>query len=332
MVHVGAVGVEGLRGVARGRLDGLAPVTVLTGPNGCGKSTVLDAILLAGATDVTGAVVSSLRRRGAVSDPARWLFRAPDGAVARVTVGQSRNGIDVEFVRSVTLEVEGASRLVRVYRQDGVLRSEIASVRADDRGENIGYKPGRDVGSAFEVGGLIDPGTWTSLERSYSEAVRRGRKAITVEMLARLLPGTIGLEILLDPSNAPVLHVASGVGAVPAALIGDGLRAFLRLSFGLAEFDGGVALVEEPESFQHPAALRCSAHAIVGAATRGTQVVLTTHSLEMIDALISAMRDVGHLDSLAVFNLALRDGVLVNNRAAGDDLRFARSEIEADLR
>jgi hypothetical protein len=32
-----AIDVENLRGIARGRLEGVAPLTILTGPNGCGS-------------------------------------------------------------------------------------------------------------------------------------------------------------------------------------------------------------------------------------------------------------------------------------------------------
>ncbi|HVE86157.1 MAG TPA: AAA family ATPase, partial [Myxococcales bacterium] len=35
--------IQGLRGLANAKLDGLAPVTVLLGPNGSGKTTILEA-------------------------------------------------------------------------------------------------------------------------------------------------------------------------------------------------------------------------------------------------------------------------------------------------
>jgi predicted ATPase len=44
---IDAIEIENLRGIRHGRLDGLKPLTILTGPNASGKSTVLDALLIA---------------------------------------------------------------------------------------------------------------------------------------------------------------------------------------------------------------------------------------------------------------------------------------------
>ena len=45
--------------------------------------------------------------------------------------------------------------------------------------------------------------------------------------------------------------------------------------------------MEEPEVHMHPGAIRQCARAILAAVRRGIQIVLSTHSLELIDALLS---------------------------------------------
>jgi predicted ATP-binding protein involved in virulence len=43
-----SISINGLRGIAKGEIKELAPLTVLVGPNSSGKSTILDACMLDG--------------------------------------------------------------------------------------------------------------------------------------------------------------------------------------------------------------------------------------------------------------------------------------------
>lgn len=66
--------IERLRGIAAGRLDDLARLTVLVGPNAAGKSTILDALLMAVSPIPEEAIGWAVQRRTAVPRGARWLF------------------------------------------------------------------------------------------------------------------------------------------------------------------------------------------------------------------------------------------------------------------
>jgi predicted ATPase len=90
-------------------------------------------------------------------------------------------------------------------------------------------------------------------------------------------------------------------------------------------------LLEEPEVHQHPGAIRQSARAILAAVRRQIQVMLTTHSLELIDALL-AESSAEDLAQLSLYRVQLQNGVLTSSRLAGPDIAFSRSEIEDDLR
>lgn len=117
---------------------------------------------------------------------------------------------------------------------------------------------------------------------------------------------------------------------MPANLAGDGVPAMLTLAFRLAEArSGSLFLIEEPETCLHPAAIQQVAAALAVAARRGAQVVLTTHSLELIDALV-AVPDLG--DQLSLQVLRLRQGTLKVVRWTGEEIRLARTTIEQDLR
>jgi predicted ATPase len=81
----------------------------------------------------------------------------------------------------------------------------------------------------------------------------------------------------------------------------------------------------------HPGALRLAAQVFGAAVKRGVQVVLSTHSLELIDALVDAASN-DDLARLSLHRVQLADGELLTSRLAGDDVSLARFEIASDLR
>jgi AAA15 family ATPase/GTPase len=78
--------------------------------------------------------------------------------------------------------------------------------------------------------------------------------------------------------------------------------------------------------------IRQSAKIIAAAVQRNVQVILTTHSLELIDALLGEAKDRDLLDKLAVFRTNLTEGQLATSRISGADAAFSRQQIEDDLR
>src|SRR5580704_18693644 len=73
--------IQNLRGIRQGKLDGLRPLTILLGPNGCGKSTVLEAAGVACAGGSAGAAFTALASREwlGLAGLSYW-FDAKDGA------------------------------------------------------------------------------------------------------------------------------------------------------------------------------------------------------------------------------------------------------------
>jgi predicted ATPase len=129
-----------------------------------------------------------------------------------------------------------------------------------------------------------------------------------------------------------VLHVGYKNRSIPVAYAGDGVFSLIVTTLELASQPGGVVLIEEPEVHQYPAALRQTAAVIAARVTRGVQVILSTHSLELIDALVAAMSERKKLDDLRLIRLSLDEGNLKTSTVTGPDVAFARNEIDDDLR
>jgi predicted ATPase len=180
---------------------------------------------------------------------------------------------------------------------------------------------------------LVEPHAYDSqapLHQLYTHAVEQGRRKEARESISEVVPGTLDMAILTE-GDAPIVHLVFANYSVPAALAGDGIQSLLRLTLELTARSGAVVLVEEPEIHQHPGALRQSARAILAAIHRGIQVVLTTHSLELIDALLAAASP-EDLEKLSVYRLQLQEGILKSHRLPGAEVAFARGQIEDDLR
>jgi AAA15 family ATPase/GTPase len=69
-----SIEISGLRGIREGKLDDLTPLVILVGPNGCGKSTVLDALLVGANENLQEAADVAFRRHVGLKDSARWLL------------------------------------------------------------------------------------------------------------------------------------------------------------------------------------------------------------------------------------------------------------------
>jgi predicted ATPase len=301
--------IQNLRGIRDGRLDALGSLVVLVGPNGAGKSTVLDAVLVAASARPHEAAARVIQRH-ALPSGRRWLlWRGGAAGAARIQVVTSAGE-----TRTCTLRTHG---------------------RTAERDE-AGKKPRPEPAPAPLAGvpevRLVEASTrgpepqW---HRLWEQAAAQGRGSEATAAMAALHPDLLRLEVVED--EAPLLYLVFRTHRVPVALAGDGLRRLLRLGLELAACPGGVVLIEEPEAHLHPLALRQSARAISAAVERGVQVILSTQSLELLDAVLAECSE-ERLERLTLYRLVLEDGLLRGSGMPGGDVAVLRKSIEEDLR
>jgi predicted ATPase len=317
---ISSLEIQNLRGIREGKLDELTPLVVLVGPNGSGKSTILDALFIGASQHPGQAALEAIQRHPGIDEGARWIvWLGSLSESAQVSVfthtGDSRtlnlrsntNGgvqvlVKVPAVSSFPMDAEGFGSAVLAI--DGV--SDVRLV--EPRGFN-GTSP---------------------LHRLFTEAVRQGRRDEARNIVSDLIPHAKNLEILTE-ADKPIVHVVFDDHSVPVAFAGDGIYSLVRLSLELASRPSGVVLIEEPEIHQHPAAIARSVRAILGAVHRGIQIIITTHSLELIDSMLAeALKE--DLEKLSVYRLSLDQGMLKSRRIPGSEVNFLRTEIEDDLR
>jgi energy-coupling factor transporter ATP-binding protein EcfA2 len=330
-----SVEIKGLRGILDGKLTDLTPLVVLVGPNGSGKSSILDALMIGANPRPPEAIGQTVARREGLNAAARWLlWKGSSQGPAEITVTTSS-----AVVRRCVISVRSSSE--DHTRIEGTV-TDLEDSRQIHAGDIITIfkpKPPHQASGFFrplpdvpEVR-FVDPHASlfrTPLHQLYTRIVEHGLHKEAIAVIAALVPGVQDIQILAE-GDVPVVYLIFGGYAVPAALAGDGIRLLLHLSFELATQPGGLVLMEEPEVHMHPGAIRQCARAILAAMRRKVQIVLSTHSLELIDALLAESSAVD-LEQFSLCRLQLQQGSLKASRLPGPEVAFARTEIEDDLR
>ncbi len=286
-----SIHIQNFRGIRSGTLSQLAPLTVLIGPNGCGKSTVLESIEIAATGDPHNTFKAINSRRG--TDEIRWMHH------------RDQNEIQWQLTFS------DGKELRRMYRHRSWSPDPV-------KGHDATYL-GPGVSSSRDITAL------------YTQAVERGRREQAQELVRALLPKAQGLEILTNAQHQAILHVVYPWGSIPLSVVGDGVGRVIQMACELVT-SRLTTLVEEPEIHLHPRAIRLVGELFMEVARRDRQVVASTHSLELVDAILAAARDERDLDRVAFYRLGLDDGVLKSTRYSGEEARFSRQQIEDDLR
>lgn len=247
-----SIKIEGFRGIRTGMLEDLSPLSVLVGPNGSGKSTILEAALIAGSEHPSRAAKQSIARLD--TRESRWLvFDVALPAMVAVTT-------DVGDTVLVQVQISG----------DGFgVKHGACHLNGDDA---------TNLALSLRLVDADVRDTKTPLHSLYTEAVELGHRDQVQEIVCEVIAGATGIEILTE-GDRPVIYVVFETHRVPVSVVGDGIQRVLRLALELASLKSGTALMEQPEVFQHPGAIRLTAKAIVAAVRRDIQVILTTHSI-----------------------------------------------------
>lgn len=348
-----AIEIERLRGIREGRLSGLAPLTLLVGPSGSGKSTVLDALLVAAGGSPGDSVGRAVKRRAEMLQGGLWLFERQQESARIVLEGDERTPRICKMSWSANPSEDLLRRLPESEQRRrpieiscdissafGAFRSRtVLSVGNEYRFDHVATDAASDL-QAFRAARevrLVEPSAGANhapLHRIFSSATKQGRLAAVIEVLSEALEGAVDLRVLTvedDPIDQPVLHIDYGTHTVPVAGAGSGVYALVRLALDLAALPDGLALVEEPEIHQHPSGIHRTAKLLLAAARRGIQIVVSTHSLDLVDSLL-ALAGPDDLANLQVMRVVLDRGELRSSSFSGPMVEQARNDLGEDLR
>lgn len=305
--------IKGFRGVNAGGLEGLGRVNVLIGPNGCGKTTILEALLVLassiGSTDVLGVnfldIVGGHRNEGRLP-PACWFATSFPAQIAIAAT-----------MREVTLRsvVQRDSWTVRTEPRGEVVRGPSDEIQEARRFlTNLLF-----LDATRALSARVEHVLW---DRAFQSGAHREIMRLFEAIYGRrieTLTYTADQRILLDLPPRPL----------PLDSLGAGMRIAFRVLLAALVARGSAVLLEEFDAYQNKAALAKLADGLTEVAVRNdVQLFLTTHSLETVNAFLNAAEArKGGIFKVFPLELAL-DGTL---RAHGLAEEGARKLLDAGL-
>jgi len=170
--------------------------------------------------------------------------------------------------------------------------------------------------------------------RSQSKTIFEDDSPGVLELLRDFDTDIEGIDLASFAGDRPAVYLKHRrLGIAPLSIFGDAMRRSVLLAATLPRLrNGGILLIDEVETGVHVSALGRVFEWLVASARRlGVQVFVTTHSLEALDALISAP-SISPEEDVVVFHLTQLEGATQCKRFAGDLLHRLRFERGLDVR
>lgn len=278
-------------------------LTVLAGANAAGKSTVIQALLLAKETDRMGKNQGGQWNRVVVD--VNQIFGFPVGAPNALV---SQNPIeDGDYDFSVTLferdqeypyayEINlGAPLELFVKEGSSLMEHSVQYLNAERIGPRMSNQAGKSDGISMDgenAAYLIDVADRTGrtvgriLRNCFQES---GKFSFFVESWMSAILGNMQLDIHTDYNKAITeLRIKNGLvdNSVVPTLTGFGISYVLPIvvaGLWASSEDGALLLLENPEAHLHPYAQSNMGKFLALLAVSGVQVIVETHSEHIID-------------------------------------------------
>ena len=367
MPHWKSIHIERFRRLENLRLEDLGTVNLLVGKNNSGKTSVLEA--LAVASDPTNAFnwidIGRERElksaRTPVLEVLNWFFphKSPrnngfEGNTAiegQVTSGETlridagyREYRELEITPAPDEAMESGSEDEEVSEYAALLAVEVKRLAPDGRVlhthssahefKGRSYK-GPQIGPAIFPCQFVSPvshRTSRQLLAAVDKIMEDRSKGEVISLMKLLANDVDDIEIRSPQGRGAVVHLHhTGIGHVPLAMEGDGMRRALAFASAAALARNGVLLIDEIETALHPDALAGIFRFLVQVCrATGVQLFVSTHSLEAVDAMLASVGD--DIGDLVAYHLPPRGSALSAYRLGGKSIHSMRTESGLDLR
>ncbi len=368
--HWTSLHVERFRRLRDLKLDDLGPINLLVGKNNSGKTSVLEALSvlshpLSAFTWIDTARERELKSsRTPVLETLGWLFphdqprsngfagevcirgvKRANGATwqTKATYKEYRQtGLNTVANSVTSMEIEAEDEQSEYVSQLDVVADEllrdgrrILGGQESFKFSGSAYAAATNESARFHPCQLVTPvshRTNSILLQALDRVIRQDSDQKLVRLLKLLAPDVEDIAILDPEGRRSVVEVKhQGVGFVPLAMEGDGMRRTLAIAAAISLAKDGVLLVDEVETALHPEAIRDVFAAVVQMCqVANVQLFVTTHSLEAVDAMLASVENPAN--SLVAYHLPPRNSSQSVVRLGGKSIRDMRRVGGLDLR
>ncbi len=309
-----SIEIKAFRGIRDLTLSDVAPVTLFTGNNGVGKTTVLEAVFALYGRLNPQWILNLQGHRGfeklsAVKGPdytglfpgfssfgcARVEGATEEGETMAVELERAESSSRLSSTPVVSSEADSqelaGDLLCKAYEGDRLANTaSITWTLEGDRGELQVLGRQKHVNNSL----LMHPSArmaGTEEEQRFGDAKVAGSAQGFVAMLQAMDERIQDVEFVRTSTGEFfVARMADSV--VPLGLLGGGLNNFFRFLVNLGHVRGGWLGIDEIENGIHHSRLRnVFGHLIDNAVSGNTQLMMTTHSNEAVRALAEASRE-----------------------------------------
>lgn len=322
--------ISGFRGMKSLRVENLAPVTLFTGDNGAGKTTMLEATLaLYGRLNPAWVMNLQTHRGFAAIKPSGpnysgLFYEFRDVGKATVT-GEFSGGKTWKVVlerassavhsvaagrggSSTSLDTDSSDLICKAYRGQKIFHTSALVWEPGLDGKNVRLTI-RNPGKLPENAILMHPADVAAGKEEaerFGDAKEAGRSENIIESLRAIDPRISDVEYLIT-SAGDYFSVGRNGQRAPLGMKGGGMNNLFRFLVNLDYARGGFLGIDEIENgFHHSRLARIFSCLISSSLATGTQLMMSTHSAEAIAAFVAAADSVGPND-LAVVHLSRQE-------------------------
>ena len=371
-VYIQNLHVHTFRGLRELTAEHLNHINLIVGDNNCGKTSVLEALLLLrNPADFSNVLrVARLRDQdnslftGKASAYENFynLFPQPSkeplihlSALVRLLGGEEETECTVsgEWTR-ILLDSSDALRPVRgpfLYKRgselpseaeafDGILTAVTDGIRTQERITFHEYSDitGRKV-SRHEYLNMLYLSPVDHMKNTIINRIVKDPdyKDICLHVIQIFDPEITDLLILKNErTNRPVEYIRhSRLGIMPVSTYGDGIKRVLMLANAIARTAGGILLIDEVETAIHAQYYHDIFRFLVKACGQfGIQLFITTHNIEAFDSLLSTQdyEEQQEQDDITVLTLKKTRNQTLIRNMSGREVNRNREAFDFEVR
>lgn len=362
------VNIHSFRGITNLYLENLSNINILVGNNNCGKTSVLEALLLLNKPYSFANVISTaIRRDGRFRpinrsslsnyDAFKYLFnKLNDYNEIGISAKIGHSNIDWELCGKInktlldysSLDMYESSKINRhemIEDEIEEFKGSLQCLISDDsfrlpRSQRIKFNKYSRISrhEPFEQN-LINMHYISSsdylLDTSFRSIIKDSSITNQVIKLLNIFDEDIVNLKIIETDERRFLQVVEHktLGIMPINLYGDGFKKVITLANAIVQSKNGVLLIDEIETGIHVSAMKNVFSWLVNACYEfNVQLFITTHSLETLDQFLLCHPNIIGNDLVRVITLLKKHSNTIARNLPGDKALRVRNNYDMELR